>query len=52
MKSNAWIVFTLAFARPRSVSVNNTRVTVVDPQNGRAVELDLVYAAGETCDID
>ncbi len=39
---------TVAFARPRFVSTMPGRVTVVDPQNGRAFKLDLVYAAEET----
>jgi hypothetical protein len=39
----------IAFARPRFVSTAPGRVTVTDPQNGRAVKLDLVYAAEEIC---
>jgi hypothetical protein len=41
----------LAFARPRSVSANSRRITVTDPQNGRAVGVDLVYAVDRTCAI-
>ena len=39
----------IAFARPRFVSAAEGRITVTDPQNGRAFKLDLVYAAEESC---
>jgi hypothetical protein len=39
----------VAFARPRFVSAAEGRITVTDPQNGKAVKLELVYAAEESC---
>jgi hypothetical protein len=39
----------LVFARPRFITVESSRrITVVDPQNGRGVRVDLHYAAEQT----
>ena len=41
----------IAFARPRFVTATSRQMTVTDPQNGRAVKIDLVYAVEATCPV-